>query len=135
MITEYQEVNTLELDSAPFDGTLNVIAGIGKSAYRYTFDVLEHGEEPLCNLTQTSPGGSTISPGRVKLLGSGIYVPTGRNLFGPGGGYAFQLSRMQVTKGIIKVGAEVVVDTMIDDYGKLVLQPEVTAIRGRAKVR
>lgn len=131
MITEYKELNTSELDREPFDGTLNVIAGVGSNAYRYTFDVLEHGEEPICELTQTSPGGSTVGPGRVKLLGSGLYVLTGRNLFGPGGGYAFELSRMQVSTGIIRVGAEVVIDTMTDDFGKLVLQPEITAIRGK----
>lgn len=131
MLTELREVNTSELEREPFDGTLDVIAGVGRNAYRYTFDVLEHGEEPICDFTQTSPGGSTLGPGRVKVLGSGIYVPAGRNLFGPGGGWAFELSRMKVLTGIVRVGTEVVIDTMTDEFGKLVLQPEVTAIRGK----
>ena len=65
---------SLELKSVKCGETIHVRAGEEPKAYLYDFEVLEFGEMPKCNFTQTSPGGELVGPFVVYVEGTGDWT-------------------------------------------------------------
>ncbi len=94
-------------------GTLNVGETLHanetekKGLFSYEFRIIELGERPICDLTQTGPDGSLVGPAPVILEGTGHWTTPAQNPTQRGDplmGKPHQWEAMTISWGRVSVG-------------------------------
>lgn len=128
-------IERLKLATVEAGATIQVKASEDPEAYLYSFTVLEPGEMPYCDFSQTSPDGSIIGPVNALLEGTGDWTTPEQNpcqRSDPAMGRPWQERAMSIGWGALHLGGFVVAldaterEKMPKDRYELL--PEVTKI-------
>ncbi len=124
----------LVLSTVKAGETITAVAGQEPEAYSYDFKVIEAGERPTCDLTQTGPDGATVGPSPVVLEGSGNWTTPEQNPVqanDPVWGRPRQELAMSIGWGMVRIGGFICIASadLSAPLERAYLQPECTDIR------
>lgn len=100
------------LETMEVGESVHVVAGSDPdTAYQYDFIIVEKGEQPICELVQTSPDGTVVGPGRAIVQGAGRWTTERQNPMQRADwfvGRPYQEKALTIGYGVLFVGGLIV---------------------------
>lgn len=131
-----KRVESLELASLKAGAVVDVTAGEEPKAWRYSFTIVEPGNTPRCDFTQTDPDGAVVGPLPVILEGAGRWTTVQENPMLRGDalvGRRHQEKGMSIGEGMLRLNRFVIIfnasNPPVTAHDRLQLMPECTDIQ------